>query len=551
MKVEISPTVPILVVADPQHLRQVLINLIGNAIKFTQEGGIEVRVTKLQEKPGDVIAVRFEVIDTGIGIPKEVQDKIFDTFTQADESVTRRYGGTGLGTAISKQLIELMGGEIGLQSSTDQGSRFWFTLDFTLPTIETSKPTTKGLANKKLLVLESDSTPQKLSETAMPWVRSTSVKSGLHDGLRALKAGIMDGDPYDLVLVNDPDLKLVQFAETVRDDDELRSLELVLAMADGDDKQKDLYTEAGYSSVVQLPVDIAVLFNTLHSAIAGEVQEAPEVSKLVDYYPTASKVGDLDILVAEDNPINQKVISKILERAGHRVDMVENGELALEKLEKKQYDLTILDMQMPVMGGIDAIKMFRFAQIDSQMPFIILTANATTQAIKECEEVGVDAFVTKPFQARKLIDTIDRLAARPRPEAITVQLPVEPKSKKANTDLTKLAELASLSHEPKFVEELVFSFLVDGQELIGQMREACSNGEILKMKEVAHAFKGSAASLGATCLYETGIRLGDLSVADFRERGEALINQAEEEFSMVSAELKTYLETLRLQPSMQ
>ena len=550
LKVEISPNVPIVVLGDPQHLRQVLINLIGNSIKFTEEGGIEVRVSKLEEKPDDVMAVRFEVIDTGIGISKEVQDKIFDTFTQADESVTRRYGGTGLGTAISKQLIELMGGEIRLQSSSDQGSRFWFVLDFSLPTMETSRTTSKGLASRKLLVLESEDVPYRLHEVAAPWVKDTHIAFSELHALRMLKAAVINKEPFDLALVNDPKAKLVRFAELVKHDNDLKNVELILAIANLDDGQRDRYTEAGYRDVVSLPVDVAVLFNTLHSAVAEEVEDAPEVSRLVDYYPVPSKVGSLDILVAEDNPINQKVVLKILERAGHRVELVSNGQLALECLERKNYDLTILDMQMPVMGGIDAIKMFRFAQIDSQMPFIMLTANATTQAVKECEEIGVDAFVTKPFQARKLIDTIDRLASSPLPEPISVQLPVATDPRKPSTDLTKLAELASLSHEHKFVEELVLSFLVDGRELIDQMREACSNGEILRLKDVAHAFKGSAASLGATSLYETGVRLGDLSVADFRERGESLIDQAEGEFSKISTELKSYLEQLKLQPSM-
>ena len=267
-----------------------------------------------------------------------------------------------------------------------------------------------------------------------------------------------------------------------------------------------------------------------------------QVCKRID-----EETGGLDILVAEDNPINQKVVSKILERAGHQVDLVVNGQLALEELEHKEYDLTVLDMQMPVMGGVDAIKMFRFAHVDSNMPFIMLTANATVQAVKECEDVGVDAFVTKPFQARKLIDTIDQVAGQYKiVPSVVEKLPVESVEKeKPSTDLTKLAELASLSHDSRFLEELVFSFLQDGARLIGEMKDALGLGEILRMKEVAHAFKGSAASLGATRLYETGIKLSDLSVAGFREEGKVLLDQADNEFSLVSEELRTYIEQHR------
>jgi two-component system sensor histidine kinase RpfC len=259
-------------------------------------------------------------------------------------------------------------------------------------------------------------------------------------------------------------------------------------------------------------------------------------------------VGGLEILVAEDNPVNQKVVSKILERAGHRVDLVGNGQLALEKLEVKEYDLTILDMQMPIMSGVDAIKLFRFSHTESKMPFIMLTANATVEAVKECENLGVDAYVTKPFHARKLIDVIDQVAEQNSiASSVIEELPVKRQERaKPVTDLTKLAEIASLSYESKFMEELVYSFLRDGAKLIGQMKEALNNGEIMRMKEVAHAFKGSAASLGAMQLYETGTKLSDLTVAGFTEKGETLIGQIENEFSMVSKELKNYLEQQKI-----
>ncbi|MFC1681255.1 ATP-binding protein [Pseudomonadota bacterium] len=544
LKVEISPNVPIAVIADPQLLRQVLINLIGNAIKFTEQGGIEVRVNRLEEKPNQLMSLRFEVIDTGVGIPKEVQDKVFDTFTQADESVTRRYGGTGLGTAISKQLIELMGGEIRLQSSPGQGSRFWFALDFALPTASAETVSEKGLSSKKLLVLQSTEIQPGLHAVASPWLRSAQIASSDRAALEALKEAVIAKDPYDLVLVNTADADNVQFAELVKGDAELKNTQLILVSSSGDSRKTEIYTRAGYRDVITAPVDVALLFNTLHNALVEEIQETPEVSKLANYFPATSKVGSLDILVAEDNLVNQKVATKILERAGHRVELVQNGQEALDKLEEKEYDLTILDMQMPVMGGIDAIKLFRFSRIESKMPFIMLTANATIEAINECKDIGVEAYVTKPFQARKLIDTIDQVAQKHNiVRSVVEKLPVKKKEEVLpSTDLTKLAELASLSYESRFLEELVYSFLKDGANLIDQMKQALAEGEILRMKEVAHAFKGSAASLGATRLYDTGSKLSSLTVAGFRENGESLISQAESEFAMVSAELKNYLE---------
>ncbi|MDJ0956904.1 MAG: ATP-binding protein, partial [Arenicellales bacterium] len=459
LKVDISQNVPIVVLTDAQHLRQVLINLIGNAIKFTEEGGIELRVTKLEEKEHNNLAVRFEVIDTGIGIPKEVQDKIFDTFTQADDSVTRRYGGTGLGTAISKQLIETMGGKIGLQSSPDQGSRFWFVLDFSLPTSETVKSPTRGLSTKKLLIVQSEASEAGLYEIVSPWMRETHTVHTEQQALRELRDSVQDNDPFDLVLVNSPHFSEVRFAERIKSDEDVKGIELVLATSASNAIQTELFKEAGYRDLVSIPIDVALLFNTLHNAVMEEFSETSDVSRLSDYFPVPPTVKGLNILVAEDNPINQKVVSKILERAGHHVELVENGQMALEKLEQHRYDLTILDMQMPVMGGIDAIKMFRFSHVDSQMPFIMLTANATVEAVKEAEDIGVDAFVTKPFQARKLIETIDSVARQNQIEPNVVVLPTAKREEKASTDLTKLAELASLSHDPKFLEEIVYSFV--------------------------------------------------------------------------------------------
>lgn len=550
LKVDISRNVPIVVVSDPQHLRQVLINLIGNAIKFTETGGIEVRVTKQEEKSSSTISVRFEVIDTGIGIPKKVQDKIFETFTQADESVTRRYGGTGLGTAISKQLIELMGGKIGLQSSADQGSRFWFTLDFPLPTVESGGGISKGLAAKRLLLIESEANYPGMRSVISPWVRSTKVVHTEQKAIRELNAANHEGDPFDVVVVNKPHFRQDKFAARIKDDKELGKVHLILIATKISDQEVELLTQTGYGNILVEPMDAALLFNALHNAVMDEIPDSSEVSKLADYYPASTKLSGLKILVAEDNPINQKVVLKILERAGHHVQVVDNGQAALDKLADEAFDLTILDMQMPVMGGIDTVKMFRFAHADSDMPFIMLTANATVEAVKDAEDVGVSGFVTKPFQAKKLVDTIHDVVKRRRVEPAKVEVLPLREEEKPTTDLTKLAELESLSHDPRFLGELVSSFLEDGTRLIAKMKLAHDKGEILNLKETAHAFKGSAASIGAIRLYETGAKLNDISVSEFEKEGKGLIEAAEVEFALVSSELKAYIERQQIKSSM-
>ena len=271
LKVEIAPDVPYLLMGDPQHLRQVLINLLGNAIKFTESGGVQLRVSRIHsEQPS--VRLYFEVVDTGVGIPRELQAKIFESFTQADPSMTRRYGGTGLGTTISKQLVELMGGEIGLNSSPGRGAHFWFSLAF--------------------------------------------------------------------------------------DRRELRS---------------------------EPPHSVA-------DSGSGSTRES----------------SPRRILVAEDNAINRKVIAEILESAGHRVDLAEDGTEALDALDRSRYDVAIMDMQMPVMGGLQAVRAYREkGGEDHAPPFIVLTANATTEAVQECADVGVEVCLTKPVQARRLLEVVE------------------------------------------------------------------------------------------------------------------------------------------------
>jgi two-component system sensor histidine kinase RpfC len=548
LRTEVSNKVPVIVLGDPQHLRQVLINLIGNAIKFTDQGGIEVRVARLEENDSTV-TVRFEVIDTGIGIPFDAQEKIFDTFAQADESVTRRFGGTGLGTAISRQLIELMGGRIGLQSSPGQGSRFWFTLDLPLPDLA-KRPDIEiqGLASKKLLLVTADGHDRRgLHDMASHWFVNIETSRGEIDALRSLKGAALDDAVFDVVLVDHPveGMDPVAFIKALKGDSALCQAAVVLVTPDVDpDMEADL-RRSGLSEIVAVPVDKTLLFNALHKAVMSESAsvKSGQVAKLLDYYSqTAIRDVPSRILVAEDNAVNQKVIAKILERASHQVTVVSNGEEALERLQEQEYDLAIVDMHMPLMGGIDAIKMFRFAHSENQMPFIVLTANATTAAKEECEAAGAQAYLTKPVQAKKLLATISAVT-RVR-EAAKPAMATLPKStiQAGIADRTRLAELESLSHSPEFVEDLVGVFVDDARSLLDAMQEANRNGDLPLLKDRAHAFKGSASSIGANRLFEIGERINQLSLADYERKAGGLLREAEAEYLQVRSELLGYLE---------
>lgn len=540
-RIDIASDVPVVVRADPQYLRQVLINLTSNAIKFTEEGGIEVRVIRLADQD-DTVKVRFEVIDTGIGIPVEDQDRIFDTFRQADDSATRRYGGTGLGTAISKQLIELMGGQIGLQSSPGQGSRFWFAIDFKRPTREQGM-SAGGLSDKKiLLIMDPSNDPGDLSSWLPHWLTTVETALGEAQALQGLKGAALDQDPFDAVILDTRAARVdpTEFAERITADKSVKGLELFAVTAQVD-HVNDLEA-AGYAHVFQAPLDKTLVFNDLHHGLVKPAAGDSDVTRLMDYYVQSGDGRSLRILLAEDNPVNQKVISKILERAEHEVLTVNNGQEVLDSLEQdSRFDIVICDMHMPVMGGIEAMKLHRFAQPERHMPFLILTANATTEARRECDEAGADGFLTKPIQAHALYQALDKLMES-RQSAPVALHPSHERGSKEAANLTKIAELKALSPDASFLHELVDVFIKDADELVQQMESAAEQGDLEELRRLAHSFKGSAGSIGAQRLYDVCEQLNQAGINASFERNRGHLRTLRSEMERVKEELAGFLD---------
>ncbi len=412
----IDPAAPVLVRADQQHLRQVLINLIGNAIKFTERGGIEVRVVLLEDRPGGV-QLRFEVIDTGSGISPEFQRRIFDSFSQADQSRTRRHGGTGLGTTISKRLVELMGGEIGVQSSDGNGSRFWFVVPVELqPRTENEMPAEVEAAQSSLLVVAGEDSlhSAELCRLLNDWVESYDIAEDSSEAMAKLLSAARGRRGYKVMLVDEDSLGLdpAEFARRIRHE-ALPDLSMVYVGKFSSAGQKRL-RQAGYSTVLRRPVDKRLLFNALHAVVGPAKAKADhQVTRLVDHFArtqaeeSEEAVGGLNVLVADDHPANQKLVGHILEKSGHRFSVVSDGREALNKLEAEEFDIAILDMQMPEYSGTEVVQVFKMAHPErSDMPFILLTASATTHAIDECRSVGA-AYLSKPFEPSGLLKTID------------------------------------------------------------------------------------------------------------------------------------------------
>ncbi|HSS64994.1 MAG TPA: ATP-binding protein [Gammaproteobacteria bacterium] len=414
----IDPAVPGPVRADQQHLRQVLINLIGNAIKFTDTGGVEVRVVLLEEQHAN-IQVRFEVIDTGSGIVPEFQQRIFESFSQADQSTTRRHGGTGLGTTISKRLVELMGGEIGLQSASNRGSRFWFTLPIELQPITVGASGGEFVATpNSLLVVASEDGPRNADLCCLvsDWVDAYDVAEDGAEAIAKLLSAARGRRPYEVLLVQERSLGIdpIEFARRVRHE-ALPQLTMVYVGKYSETRERRL-KQAGYNTVLRTPVDKRLLFNALHAVVGptkARAKAGDRVTRLVDHFARShagqaeEAVGGLNILVADDHPANQKLVGRILEKSGHGFTLVSDGREALERLDVEEYDIAILDMQMPEYSGTEVVQLFKVAHPErAEMPFILLTASATTHAINECKSVGA-AYLSKPFEPSGLIKTIE------------------------------------------------------------------------------------------------------------------------------------------------
>jgi two-component system sensor histidine kinase RpfC len=553
--VHIDPETPFLLRGDPVHVRQVLINLVGNAIKFTESGGIQIRVKLISEDPG-YASIRFEVIDTGIGIAPEAQAKIFESFTQADASTTRRFGGTGLGTTIAKQLVELMKGRIGLQSVPGAGSTFWCEIRFEKQALAAQLLADTGkLVDTRVLMISSGTGNRSLVFGYLKiWEVELSMAENAAQAFALLVNAAHSGRPFHTVLVDQEHLDMypLQFIAAARSEPTLSDLSLVLIREKNDNKTTDEYLKAGFSYVLETPVEKRLLFNALHASSTAQQYENEDVVWLNDRYKRHAGIrqSGLKILVAEDNRINQKVISKILESAGHRPVLVGNGEQALDMLARESFDLVILDMQMPIVSGLEVVKIHRFTgPKDSSVRFLVLTANATTEAMKECREAGVDGFLTKPIEPAKLLDQIDRLAPKGAgsgiPDKAAANISDAPTASSPAEHVLNDATLASLEIMGKrssFIPELIHGFLHDTEGLLESMEKAMREKRYEDFKDLAHAMKGSAGSVGAQSLYDVCSGISGVSDEMLGKKASALMHDLVTQYESARYELLAYLD---------
>lgn len=553
MSSRVSPEIPYALNGSEHHLQQILVNLIGNAIKFTDEGHVEMNVSLVDHDPEQqVIRVRFEVVDTGIGIPKEAQQRIFERFTQADNSTTRRYGGTGLGITISKQLVELMGGHIGVVSEPGKGSTFWLELPLREVAQSDDAQTEKlSLVDSRVLVVTGDhGESRRLMTLLSGWGVHAEQRDAAARAIAELVNAANRGEPYTMVVVDNRGSRSdpVQLLQTAKQDKLLQSLAFVLISPPlGAPEWKQRFLDMGFAAVLPTPFDKTLLFNALHSVCAGVVED-PQVVNFIDHYARERKVlPPLEILVAEDNRVNQTVVRGILEKAGHRVYLVENGEEALDALDAHRFDIALFDIRMPQMDGIEALKVYRFSHAtESAIPVIILSADVTPEAREEGKQAGAAAFLAKPIQARALLETLTSVLGRDKPQGDadeqvadsahateTLAMPV--------IDRQTLRDLEELGGGVQFLDNLVDGFARDTELLFEQIGRTIATRSMHQFRDLAHALKGSAGSVGARRLQEFSHRACRITDRDFTRVAPTAVTQMQAAFAEAKAAMHDYI----------
>jgi two-component system sensor histidine kinase RpfC len=509
----IDANVPFLLEGDQPHIQQVIINLIGNAIKFTEIGSINIHVTKIDGKK-DSVTLRFDIKDTGVGIKEESLEHVFDGFTQVGGSAEQRYGGTGLGTTISKELVELMDGKIGAISELTYGSTFWFELPFTI-----LPHTDLDMSDNHLLIISTEQTTAVIKPYLTAWnLTADFVKSPVH-AVAMLNKSFSQNIAYKTIIVDKlslGDMTPAELSTFLNSENLLNDVSLVLI--DSTENHSSInHTGQSYISVINDLNDKRAVFNAIHAA-QSNYNNNDNVISIAEYYTSHSGAKLLNILVAEDNKVNQQVILGILSKAGHSVIVTENGEQALDVIahDFDEIDLLILDKNMPLRSGDEVVKAVRFMENGDHLPIIMLTADATPKAKELSISLGVDKFLSKPIDSRALlgiIADISKTIKDKNKDLVTIFSLSRPTSRYKNSpkniektddywiNAAALNELFLLDSDPDFMRCLIQAFVLDGKKHIVLIQESITD-DYLQLRDSLHALKGASSEIGAEKLSE-------------------------------------------------
>ena len=526
------PDLPDALIGDPNRLRQIVINLMGNAIKFTERGEVVLRVDP-QRVSAEEVLLHFSVTDTGIGIPKDKQRLIFEAFTQADNSTTRTYGGTGLGLAISAQLVELMGGEIWVESEPGRGSVFHFTARFlrqqdlsALPALDRAT-----LHQLPVLVVDDNATNRRiLQEFVACWGMKPSVAASGPDALEEMQRHAAGGEPFQVVLLDAlmPEMDGFAVVARLRANPSLAGAVIMMLSSAGQLEDAARCRALGVSLYLTKPVKQSDLLDAILTALGT----APVTVRPRPALPEAARRAPhpLRLLLAEDNPVNQRLAVRLLEKWGHQVVVAANGRKAVAAWGKEAFDAILMDVQMPEMGGFEATAAIRAGEPGTgrHTPIIAMTAHAMTGDRERCLKAGMDDYVTKPIDQKRLFAVLEKMV--PAPASISpLMLPAE-SADSANVNEFAAPDSAGATPAPDFVfdpsvvlnrvdgdrellREVVMLFFEDTPKLLTEMRAAIDRGDARALERAAHTLKGSISNFGVPSAVAPALRLEQMARA--------------------------------------
>ena len=420
----ILPDVPDGLQGDPTRIRQIVVNLLGNAIKFTSEGEVVIQV-EIQDESDDEVVLHFAVRDTGIGIPLEKQQLIFEAFTQTDSSTTRKYGGTGLGLAISSRLVNKMGGKIWVESEPGRGSTFHFTTRLHLQKTSSRKYAPLGaeaLRGLPVLVVDDNATNRRvLQEMLLAWQMNPELTERGPEALAILERTATKGTPFSLILLDAqmPDMDGFSVVERIKQNARLSKSVVIMLTSAGFRGDAARCRELGIQAYLTKPIKRSDLLEAI-KVVLGSQTGAEASPPLVTVHSLRESRGRLRILLAEDNRVNQVLAVRLLEKRGHEVTVAGNGEEALKALDKQLFDLILMDVQMPEMDGLQATVAIRRGEMKSgkHIPIIAMTAHAMAGDKERCLEAGMDDYITKPIRPEQLVDVLERYSFAPTTEKV-------------------------------------------------------------------------------------------------------------------------------------
>ena len=538
-------------IGDPGRLRQILVNLIGNAVKFTDAGEVRVHASVAETRGSDLL-LRFEVSDTGPGIPRELREQLFLAFTQADGSTSRRHPGTGLGLAVCERLVKLMDGAIGVESEPGQGSTFWFTvrLECAAEELASDAADFSPLQGARILGVDDNATNRIILKTYLGRFGSVvDTACDARSAIEMLHAAGLDGAAYDAVVFDMlmPGMDGVEFARQVRATPGFERLPLVMASSLSERGQVEQARAVGVNRRLTKPLRQTQLLECVRDLLRAPRPHAPEASTL-RVAPEKPKLDaeTVRVLVAEDNPVNQRLVRTQLGKLGLRPDIVANGREAVEAMQRTPYDIVLMDCRMPEMNGLDATVAIRAAEAGQRRCQIIaMTANALDRDRRRCLEAGMDDYLAKPLHLDDLRDALERALERRSPrlaEAAPALEDIMPLDVDEEGPL-RLDVLAALRGDLETpgeggeFSEIVDLFLGNAQRNCNAAREALANGDRQSLELAAHSLKGSSSTMGAARMAALCASLEEAGHNGALDRAALLVERLDTEFDLVQREL--------------